>query len=284
MFDQFAKTVIAGATVWLIQWSTVVAFAASVAPDRSVFPNDSLTRLANRLAVIDRGDDPKSVGDADHGADRLPVRDSSPVDADVSMPVSPPLEAEASDSAPRKEKRGLPPPAETFPTASRIRTGGSELWWVVKTVVALGVVIGLILLLRVVLARVSGRVTSSLPGTVVEVLGRVSIAPRSHLLVLRLGRRILAVAETPSGLNTLADINNGEEVADLLKSIAQTRPGSESQRFSRLMGRFDSDYGDEQSIEEEGDDQDEFRVVRTRDRVMNLISRIRATAGRGDGP
>ena len=283
MFDRSGETFIGAAAVWLVACAAVAALAAPVAadsdaPGRGNSSGDRLTRLARRLAGDDPGARPGGEGGADQGTAR-PSGNGPGSEGSGGRSDSLPPQVETSS----EDNRRMPPPAGTFPGVSGSRAGSSTFQWVAKTVAALGAVIGLILLLRAVLARMSGRANSTRRGGVVEVLGRFSIAPRSHVLVLRLGRRILAVGETPGGLNTLADINDGEEVADLLRSITQTGSDSSTHRFSKLMGRFNTEYGDEQRIEEEGNDHSEFHIDRARDGVLKLLSRIRTTAGKGDG-
>ena len=99
-----------------------------------------------------------------------------------------------------------------------IRKGnGSPLEGWGQTVIALLVVLAIILLLRIVLKRFS-RPQMALKGGAVEVLARTSIQPRQHLLLVRLGRRLLLLGSTPSGLSTLSVVSDPEEVAELTES------------------------------------------------------------------
>jgi len=63
-------------------------------------------------------------------------------------------------------------------------------------------------------------VTSSAPqGGIVEVLSRTTVAPRSHVVLMRVGTRILVVSDSPAGMRTLASVEDAEEVAELLGAI-----------------------------------------------------------------
>jgi flagellar biogenesis protein FliO len=165
-------------------------------------------------------------------------------------------------------------------TSGGAETGKSTSSWVFTTLTALGVVIGLILLLRAGFAKLTGRTTASANNPVVEVLSRTSIAPKNHVLLLRLGRRILVVGDSSSGMNTLANIDDPEEVASLLQAISVTKPGSVSAEFTQLMQGFDGKYESEESLPEQGRDTGEADLDRARDTVSGLAARLRSMAAR----
>jgi flagellar biogenesis protein FliO len=161
--------------------------------------------------------------------------------------------------------------------------GKSTSSWMFTTLAALGVVIGLILLLRAGFAKVTGRTTAAVNNPVIEVLSRTSIAPKNHVLLLRLGRRILVVGDSPGGMNTLANIEEPEEVASLLQSISVAKSGSVTAEFSHLMQGFDGKYENEQGAMELGGDSAEAELDRARDTVSGLTARLRAMASREGG-
>lgn len=152
--------------------------------------------------------------------------------------------------------------------------------WMLNTLTALGVVVGIILLLRGGLQRMKGRVAAPVGASVLEVLSRVSIAPRNHVLLMRLGSRVLVVGDSPAGLRTLADIADPEEVASLLASMATAKPNSISAGFSQMVGRFQGAYHDDARVADEGNDTAELHVDRARDRLSSLLSRVRSMASR----
>ena len=150
-----------------------------------------------------------------------------------------------------------------------------------NTLTALGIVVALILLLRVVMNRLSGRGLTHGQSSAVEVLSRVSVAPRNHVLLIRTGHRVLVVGDSSAGLRTLANIDDPDEVASLLASTAADKPRSISRGFSQLLSHFNSEYRDDVRRVEEGNDTSEHRIDRARDQVSNLLTRVRAMAGRG---
>lgn len=110
--------------------------------------------------------------------------------------------------------------------------------WLMSTLTALGVVLLLVFGVRWLLRR-GGIVTARAPqGSVVEVLSRTTIAPRSHVLLMRIGTRILVVNDSAQGMRTLATVQDPEEVAELLGAIDASKPTSISKSFSGVMGRL----------------------------------------------
>ena len=116
-------------------------------------------------------------------------------------------------------------------TIRRDDGGPLEGWG--RTVLALAIVLLVILGLRVVLKRFARPHAGARAG-VVEVLARTSVQPRQHLLLVRLGRRLLLLGSSPSGLSTLSVVSDPEEVAELsdaamgedLKRLAARRGGA----------------------------------------------------------
>ncbi len=159
-------------------------------------------------------------------------------------------------------------------------SGGTTSSWIVQTAVGLAAVVGLILIGRGVIGKLAGR--SSVVGrcSAVQVLARVPVAPRSHLLLIRLGSRILAVSESGSELRTLANISDGGEVAELLAAVTADKPSSSSTNFANLFSRFNSEYREEQDIGDDAADQGEFHIDRTRDQISNLASGLRVLGHR----
>jgi len=148
--------------------------------------------------------------------------------------------------------------------------------WILNTLTALGIVVGLILLLRYLWVKMGGRVVAS-HSPVVEVLSRTAVAPKNHVLLLRVGQRVLVVSDSNAGLRTLAQVVEPEEVADLLTSVTTSREQSISKNFSQLLSRFNGDY-EKPHLAEEGGDDTEFELDRARDRLSGLVSRIRTIA------
>ncbi|GEM_PF-3517967 len=154
--------------------------------------------------------------------------------------------------------------------------------WILNTITALGVVIGLIIAMRLILNKISGRAVLGGRTGVVEVLSRTSISPRNQVMLLRLGQRIIVVSEGPNGVRTLANLDDPNEVAGLLTHINSSKPGSITQSFNQQLSRADTQMDDPAGFTaEHGADEDEHLVDKTRNELSNLLSRIRSMSKGG---
>ena len=160
----------------------------------------------------------------------------------------------------------------TLGTNSKKTSVGS---WFSKTAAALGVVIALILLLRWIWARVTGHVPAATRSAVVEVLSRTTIASRNHVLLLRIGSRIIVVSDSSAGVRTLVNIDEPEEVASLLATVTVNQAGSITQGFSQILHRFNSTYTDDDCDQDAGSDGSEFKVARAGDQLSRLLTKVR---------
>ena len=199
------------------------------------------------------------------------------------------------DTPDQPERADAPPdPYEQQPLGSlpagarRPRSGGDEgpgpigSSWVLSTITALGAVLGLILLFRLLYTKITGHALAKGHSAALEVLTRVAVAPRSHILIVRLGQRILVLGDSANGLTPLATVDDPEEIATLLKSITSGQPNSITRGFSQLLHGFNNEYADDQLDVASGADGDEQRTGRARDEVSGLLSRVQSLA-RGAG-
>lgn len=154
-------------------------------------------------------------------------------------------------------------------------TGG----WALSTLAALGVVIGLIFAARWAYTKMGGTVVAR-SSPVVEVLARTPVAPKNHVLLLRVGQRVLVVGDSSTGLRTLADLDDPEEVASLLQSVTASSERSVTKSFNSLVSRFNTDYDGRGRVADEGGDHQEVHLDRTRDSLSGLASRLRSLGGR----
>ncbi len=177
-----------------------------------------------------------------------------------------------------RERKPLGGPAaerSPLPQAPLSTTGGSGA---INTLGALGLIIALILVGRWGWMRFGGAVVArSTPA--VEVLSRTSVAPRSHVLLVRVGGRILAVGESSAGLRTLTQIDEPDEVASLLEAVTAARPTSVTQGFAQLLSHNSRDF--DKLGEADAGDAAEGGIDRARDSLSGLLSRVRTLSQRG---
>ncbi len=212
-------------------------------------PSPALDELINRMA----GASPRQEAD------------------DASQPL-----ADASADAPERDQPLLDPQAmEAQPLGSSgqapagAATDGS---WMLNTLGALALVIGLILVMRWAWQKLGGQVAAGGSSPVVEVLSRTAVAPRNHVLLIRVNHRVLVVGDSSAGLRTLTTVDDPEEVADLLQATS----AGQRRSFDRTLDRFDAQHDAEL-----GGDDSEHRIDRARDSVSSLLARLRTVGGRG---
>ncbi len=239
------------------------------ADEAQVDSDGRMTRLAQHLAEqqdnIDLPNGSESATPSQSESTGLDKAEGTPIlqdDTDVSSVRTPLLRPGRSldDSSPKSR---------------------SGVAWLLQTITALGIVIALALGVRYVYTRMGGKV-ASYASPVVEVLSRTTVAPRSHVMLLRVGGRVLVVSDSSSGMRTLASIDQPEEVADILGAVSAAKPASISQGFSQFLNKFHDQHeadpggpGDEVLVDAEPGG-------RVRESVSGLLSRVRSM-GRDGG-
>ena len=155
--------------------------------------------------------------------------------------------------------------------------GGGGSSWVLQTITALGIVLGLIFLLRLLLQRLTGARPAPMAHSLVEVLARTTIAPRTHLLFLRIQQRIIVAAHSPAGIQAVTELTDADEIASFLARVEAGKAGSISNSFRNLLGRFDGDHTSETQGAggDENADDPEHHIDRTREQMSGLMARIR---------
>jgi flagellar biogenesis protein FliO len=103
---------------------------------------------------------------------------------------------------------------------------------------SLAVVIGLFLGLVWLLRRGSPKAARLLSSDVVELLGRSPLAGRQQMHVIRFGNRLLLVAVSTDGAETLAEITDPAEVDRLAGLCQQTQANSATQAFRQIFGQL----------------------------------------------
>jgi flagellar biogenesis protein FliO len=178
-----------------------------------------------------------------------PLHDSAPDDyvqllpataaPATAAPAPSDLAATSSESQSLGETRKLLRGGERPP----LDGGGYETGDIVRVLGALGIVVALIVLTRTVLLRTAGGLGGAgRPSGVLEILARYPVGRGQQLMLLKLGRRILLVHGCGGAMRTLSEISANDEVAALLGRIEAASTGRESQRFRRLLERFEREH------------------------------------------
>jgi flagellar biogenesis protein FliO len=130
----------------------------------------------------------------------------------------------------------LPPPSGNGDLARHVLP--TVAWPVV--VGSLSGVVGLFLIVAWMLRRGSPRVGGLLPREVVEVLGRAPLADRRQMQLLRLGNKLVLIAVSPTGTDTLAEITDPAEVDRLTGYCYQGHPNSSTTAFHKVFKSFEA--------------------------------------------
>jgi flagellar biogenesis protein FliO len=135
----------------------------------------------------------------------------------------------------------LPPPSRRIDPAQSQAAGqsaparSSMLPPLFTLLGSLAVVIALFLAAAWLLRRTTGGNLPTLPKDVVEVLGRVPLASRQQVHLLRVGHKLLLVAVSQAGMETLTEITEGAEVDRLAGLCQQTRSDSATSVFRNVL-------------------------------------------------
>ena len=180
---------------------------------------------------------------------------SSPSPSAASSDSSPALDAsdtsDASGAAARSPRElltlGTPPagasaagdeaasswmPAVSPNVAELIRIGGG-----------LGAVLLLIVVLRLWLrAHGMGSVAAGRPSGVLEILARYPFARGQTLVVIRFGRRIVLVHQSGGVMQTLSELTDQNEVAQMLGRLESGASGRDAERFRSVLERFEREH------------------------------------------
>lgn len=128
--------------------------------------------------------------------------------------------------APRTEanrQHGQKPSAPT-PSGALTTVGGS-----------LALVLGLFLVIAWCTRRFSPTGSAILPKEAVELLGRTSLAARQQAHLVRIGNKLLLVAISPAGAETLTEISEPTEVENLTALCRRGKPTSSTLAFRQAL-------------------------------------------------
>jgi len=176
-----------------------------------------------------------------------------------SIPSTPAVVEQVSDQRPASP----PPPSPVSaaletrplgraaaPAVESVRPGATGPGGWLRVTVALGAVIALIFALRFILKRAAMRTgglaaqlgaAGRAPSGVLEVLGRFPVARGQTLVLLRLDRRILLISQTTTGMTTLAEVSDPEEIASLITRTRDDEGASAAARFNAILRNLERD-------------------------------------------
>lgn len=129
-----------------------------------------------------------------------------------------------------------PNAAGVTPSPSGRETGGVSSTPLITVATSLGIVLSLFGGLVWVSRKYGGKGSGgTLPADLVEPLGTLQLDPRTQVRVIRLNRRLVVLAQTSAGLQTISEVTDPEEVEDWLARIGGTAKAD----FQATLHSFD---------------------------------------------
>lgn len=127
---------------------------------------------------------------------------------------------------------GASKPAALDPARSLLTTGGG-----------LAIALGAFFVLLWVWRKRMPQANQNLPGGVLEVLGRSTLDGKHRLHLVKLGGKLLLVSSSTAGAETLAEIDDPDEVTRLIGMCVEGRPGSSTRAFRDVLSELAQERG-----------------------------------------
>jgi flagellar biogenesis protein FliO len=140
------------------------------------------------------------------------------------------------DAPPDREPLKIDPPSD----AQRLdRPEAQSPGGALATVLgSLGIVLGAFFAVVWFTRRALPKAAATLPTEAVELLGRTPLSPRQNMHVIRFGGKLLLISASQSGAETLAEIDDPEEVTRITGICQRNQPGSISSTFRQVLSQF----------------------------------------------
>ncbi len=106
---------------------------------------------------------------------------------------------------------------------------------VTTVITSLAVVLGLFVLCMLILRKANARHGATLPGEVVQTLGRAPLNGRQEMHLVRVGNKLLLLSVTATGAETLTEITEPEEIDRLAGICRQSHPDSITASFREIL-------------------------------------------------
>jgi flagellar biogenesis protein FliO len=140
------------------------------------------------------------------------------------------------------EQIPLRPPGATSAVATPETTSSPTVGQSLTTVVGgLAVCLGIFFLLVWLSKRHAPGALAPLPKDVVHSLGRFALNSRQQLQLLRVGRKLLLLNVTPTGVQTVTEISDSTEVDRIVGLCQQTSSNSVTASFRDVLTHFESE-------------------------------------------
>ena len=213
---------------------------------------------------------PGPTANATGSATTRPVA-AAPVESDSDLARTPIRRGAAARPATAPAAAATTRPAATTPAGISY---GFEL---PRVLMALGLVLGLIFLLRWVMKSFfAGGVAGAAAGSrAMQVLSRSPLSPRQQLLLVRVGRRLIVVGDSAGQMTALSEITDPDEVAALVGQVRDEKLSAASRTFGGLFTRVRKGFNGGSEPEDGVEDGEAITVVGADERTGPSFAAIR---------
>jgi flagellar biogenesis protein FliO len=145
-----------------------------------------------------------------------------------------------------------------------------------KIILAMGLVVGLILLLKWGTTKVAPGISAK-SGKAMSVLSRLPIGPKQQLILIKVGRRAVLVGHAGAQMNPLCEITDADELAHLVgqSETEKSNPalGGFASLFKRREREFEPTPREIAQVSEPEEDEQLAQLARSE--LLGLSERVR---------
>jgi flagellar biogenesis protein FliO len=169
------------------------------------------------------------------------------------------------------------------PAGSKVVVPTSTGMDATRVVLSLLLVIAIIFLLRWIAQQYFGAPSTKRSSRAVQVLSRSMIAPKQHVLVLQVGRRLIVVGDSGTQMNPLCEITDEDEIASLMGQLKQDKADPVTRAFGSFFGKAEKEYDGEAAdtqLRASGstDPAVDPELATTRAELSGLIEKVRSVS------
>ncbi len=230
-------------------------------------------------AVTQAGGGPAEAVPAGETSDRVTAGSSSSVSGVEGARSRPAIESQAI----QRRGRSWLTRGETRQEPRKAQSG-----WLTDGLWALGVVLGLIMLMALGLKRWGGRLRMAVGGgdENMEMVSRLALSSKQSVCVIRLGRQLVVVGVTPDQITALSTIDDPDMVAELTTRRTREAAASFDRLFSSEAASYEPYVDEEEAAVSEIplDEDDRSRYARARLEISGLLDKLRRRGGRDEEP
>lgn len=150
-----------------------------------------------------------------------------------------------------------------------------------RVILALGAVVLLILVFKWGARRFVIGGSASGHSRAIQVISRTVVSPRQQFLLVKVGRRLVLVANTGSGMNPICEIRDEQEVTELLGQVSSERVDSVTRAFGSLFRREEEKFSSPEENPEPSDSEELEKTAeseemgKTRNELSGLMEKVR---------